>query len=113
MGLETGVQYPSQLNADWPTGADTRRDGDAHIRNIKTALKNISVMVGGKVATESLMEHNYPIGAVLIGVPTYNSNPNDDLGGYWQLLGKIAIDATNNEAGLPDYTELYAWMRTS
>lgn len=42
MGLETITpsSQPDELNNQWPAGADPKNQGDDHIRNIKTVLKN-------------------------------------------------------------------------
>jgi hypothetical protein len=62
MGLETTSSIAG-LNASWPLGGDDRRDGDNHIRQIKSVLKTIFPGSGGSgfstpiIATET--EINY------------------------------------------------------
>lgn len=40
MSLESTVNYLIDLNPAWPTGAESKADGDNHLRNIKLALAN-------------------------------------------------------------------------
>lgn len=40
MALEPSVTNIADLNAAWPSAADPKSNGDDHIRNLKTALKN-------------------------------------------------------------------------
>lgn len=49
MGLETSVVDIDDLNRLWPLGTDQEKDGDNHIRNIKTALLNDLVGFTGAI----------------------------------------------------------------
>ena len=109
--------YPAQLNAAWPLDTDTRREGAAHIRVTKTALMNYSKLLSGAAAPKSALESSHPVGAVYIGVPNSNSNPDNDIGGTWVALGVVVLDATDPAhlpgVGAPTLTKLWAWIRTA
>lgn len=62
MGLETGVTYISDLDANNPASTDNRVEGDDHIRNIKTGLLNTFPQVTGAVNANQT-ELNYLDGA--------------------------------------------------
>jgi hypothetical protein len=63
MGLELSPQFISDLDVNWPLGTDPTLDGDNHIRNIKSVLKNVFLGEGGNgfqkqiVATEDELNH--------------------------------------------------------
>lgn len=113
MPVENNPQYPSQLDKTWPLDTDTRREGAEHIRNSKTCLKNYAKKLNGLEATEPVLSMVYPLGALLVGNPTSNSNPGDDLGGTWEYAGKIAIDQTGKGPNVPVWPELWVWVRAS
>ena len=52
MGLETGT-YVSDLNAAWPLGTDLERQGDDHLRLVKTTLKNSFPNISGPANTQA------------------------------------------------------------
>lgn len=111
MGIESGVTYPGGLNSAWPLDTDTRREGAAHIRETKLALKNVSKLLAGTDATKALFEHRYPVGVLILGNPIVGANPNDDIGGTWGYAGKFTLDPTGSDPGVIPYTELWAWQR--
>lgn len=111
MGLESGATFPSLLNAAWPLPSDTRRDGDDHIREIKTCLQNVTQLISGVNASKSIFEYLFPIGAMYTGVPNSAGNPSDDIGGTWEYAGKIAFDSTGHGTGVAAFTELWTWQR--
>lgn len=49
MGLETNVNYISDLNPDWPAPNDPKSAGDDHIRETKKAMKQSFPLVAGPV----------------------------------------------------------------
>ena len=49
MGLETTVNYISDLNIDWPAPNDPKSAGDDHIRYAKKAMKQSFPLVAGPV----------------------------------------------------------------
>lgn len=59
MGLEAG-QYISDLVSDWPTSFDKRREGDDHLRLIKTVLKNTFPNLNGPVTSTPAQLNNMP-----------------------------------------------------
>ncbi len=61
MGLET-VVYINTLNPANPTGKDGQKDGDDHIRNIKTAILATFPNITGAV-TPTNTEFNFVLGA--------------------------------------------------
>jgi len=88
MGLETDVVQPDDLTTTWPTASDTRREGAAQMRNIKTALVNFSSNLDGDAADFPFVLKVYPVGSIYIA-PAGGGNPNIAVGGTWQELGKI------------------------
>ncbi len=71
------VTYIDDLNASYPAGTDVKSEGDNHIRNIKTALKNTFSAVAGEVTADhaelSLLEGKEGMGLTLKGYQTYTS----------------------------------------
>jgi hypothetical protein len=105
MGLETGVVQPDDLTTTWPLDGDTRREGAAHLRILKTALANFSSDLEGDPADFPFVLKIYPVGSIYIA-PAGGGNPNIAVGGTWQELGKINISALIT-AGL--YTKTNGW----
>jgi len=59
MGLEAG-QFISDLVSDWPTSFDKRREGDDHLRLIKTVLKNTFPNLNAAVNATPAKLNNLP-----------------------------------------------------
>lgn len=49
MGVEATTGYITSLNTSWPAGDETRREGDNHLRMIKSILKNTFPNLNGEV----------------------------------------------------------------
>ena len=113
MGLESGATFPVGLNSAWPLDTDTRREGAAHIRETKLALKNYAKLLNGAGAAKSILDYIFPVGAMYTGVPNANGNPDNDIGGTWEYAGKVAFDSTGHGAGVSPFTELWTWQRTA
>ena len=93
MAVES-ASWPVQLNSSWPLDTDTRREGAAHIRTTKTAVKNWAKMIDGSDFPSGInfASATHPVGSLYVGLPTINSNPGDDIGGTWGFLGQVSID---------------------
>jgi hypothetical protein len=108
MPLEPSFDFPDDLVVTNPASIDTRREGDDHIRGIKTVLRNFSKDLNGVVASSSHMDQIYPIGTMLAFF-TGISNPGDFIGGTWALQGKITLDdveaGSNADTGYPGGVE--------
>jgi hypothetical protein len=61
MPIEINPQYPSDLDADYPEVGDAFKQGDDHLRNLKTVLKTTFPNVAGAV-TPSHTVLNYMLG---------------------------------------------------
>ena len=97
MGLESTVEYSDDLNASWPLSSDTRREGDDHIRALKTALRNVCKNASGDVVGGPLLQAATPGGSIVL-VPT-TDNPNSisgpsTPGGTWTQLGALTYTPT-------------------
>lgn len=96
MGVESNPLFPSDLNESWPSGSESRRDGDDHIRNIKAVIVNYLKTESGTAAydTKDLLQAQYPKGRVLFSYPA-GVAPNgldDDIGGTSTKIGTITLD---------------------
>lgn len=91
MGLET-AEWPGDLNENWPTGSDTRREGDDHLRLIKKVVKNLSKDLDGNHQNESILDMTMPGGIIVITAGTAAQNPQAWLGGSWQFVGYLTTD---------------------
>lgn len=97
MGLEVSPQYIQDLDAAWPLGTESQRQGDDHIRNVKTVLKTQFPSLGSEAVTATASELNalvadnswesaWPVGAIYFTMGTHN--PSDFLPGTWGQIGQ-------------------------
>jgi hypothetical protein len=99
MGVETSPEYPDDLRADWPLSSDSRREGDDHLRNIKTVIRNVCKNADGVVIGTPLMQAVYPGGMIIVALE--GADPNNiagptAIGGEWQRIGTLT---NTNPAG--------------
>lgn len=109
MGLEV-VTYISDLNANWPVGTDKIREGDDHIRNVKTALLNTFPNIAGAVTLshtdlnllpawlDEFLAHVVPVGIIAAWSGSEGSIPTgwalcNGSNGTPDLRGKFIIGA--------------------
>lgn len=102
MAIESNFNYPSDLNASNPLGTDFRREGDNHIRGIKSVLKTTFPNITGAV-TPTQAELNVlagtgtawgvvPQGCILMWSGTIAAIPS----------GYVLCDGLNNTPDLRD-----------
>ena len=113
MGVESSPLYPADLELAWPLETDPRSEGAEHLRNVKSVISSTFSKVGGAALEQSMFDSIYPIGRVMVGIDTEGSRPDDDVGGTWQLVGRLTVDATGAEAALPSGPDLRVWLRTA
>ena len=96
MTIESPVSYTSDLNASYPGATDAKSEGDDHIRNIKTALKNTFVNIAGAV-TPTHTELNYVDGvtSALAGISDVATLTNKTLTS--PKIGTSILDTNGNE----------------
>jgi microcystin-dependent protein len=94
MGLETTVNFISDLNPLNPTDGDLAKDGDNHIRLIKAAVKQTFPNITGAVtATQSdLNTRLFPSGGIILWSGSIASIPS----------GWLLCDGTNGTPNLRD-----------
>lgn len=117
------AQYIHQLEPTYPLGSDDRRDGDNHIRNIKSAIKStfpnvngvinassdeLNLLVGltGSVQSQldallvTIQNNIYPVGSIYTNA-TNSTNPAELLGfGTWEAFGEgrvlVGVDGADS-----------------
>jgi hypothetical protein len=94
MGVESSPEYATDLNPSWPLSSDTRREGDDHLRNIKTVIQNLSKNASGDIIDGPILQAALPGGHVTIVYGT--EDPNNTAGpavpgGTWTKIGTIAV----------------------
>lgn len=100
MGLEVAT-YINELNVNWPVPTDKIREGDDHLRVIKTALVNSFPNIGGAVELShtqlnllpdyltAFIQHLFPVGGIIAWSGAINTIP----------AGWVLCDGAN---GTPD-----------
>jgi hypothetical protein len=97
MGLESAT-LPKDLVDTNPTASDSRREGDDHLRLIKTVIKNWAKDLDGQDPTSvngaasSMMDAIFPIGGIILTLDIPASSPSDFIGGTWVKQGTFAVD---------------------
>ena len=93
MGLESSPLYPADLTDTWPADGETRREGGAHIRNIKAVITNYLQTEPGTLAHDQkdLLQAMFPPGLVYMSAPEATNGLDDDIGGESLYLGKLTI----------------------
>ena len=93
MGVESSPLYPGDLTDTWPADGETRREGAAHIRNVKAVITNyLKAEAGTKAHDErDLLQAMYPAGRVYLSAPEATNGLDDDIGGESVYLGKLTI----------------------
>jgi len=116
MGLEVSPQYIQDLNASWPLGTESQRQGDDHLRHIKHVLVKQLGSLGTTDLTATAEELNnlvadnswesaFPVGAIYLTMSTHN--PSDFLPGTWGLIseGRFLVGVGSDPDGeVPAYT---------
>lgn len=110
MGLETNPSYPNDLNPAYPADADMASQGAAHIRNLKTVMRNLfrdidgNVLVPGDPAYGGTLDSVFYPRSVVIMPGKTNTVPTppipDDVvggGGVWAVAGYLPLSLTSND----------------
>jgi hypothetical protein len=96
MPVETDPLFPYELDATSPTGSESRRDGDDHLRNIKAVIKAyLKAETGTRAYDEvDLLQAMYPTGICVLSHPAGAAvnGLEDDIGGSWSKLGTFTLD---------------------
>ena len=123
MGLESTFDFPDDLNAANPANGDDIDEGAAHLRGIKSVLRNFAADFDGSPLSKSILDALYPPGVLVAlngaggGAPSNPANPGNQLGGTWVCFGQLKTLATVDEnsdvpGGAPE-SYIYLWYRTA
>jgi hypothetical protein len=104
MTVETSFNYPSDLNASYPAAGDDKREGDDHIRGLKSVWKTTFPNVSGAVTVTHTQLNTIPdlapkASPALTGVPTA---PTASVGDATTQIATTAfVAATSLVSALP------------